>query len=100
MEDVFADVARQSQSTAEWIAVNSKAMSIDHEPDDEFERKAASELASGKTAFELVENGTYRRAGAIPLTDGCIGCHTGAFAKPTKSPRVAGLVISIPVSDD
>jgi hypothetical protein len=100
MEDVFAAVARDTQATARWISVNTKAMSIEHEPKSEFEKKAAAELATGKTEFELVEKGNYRRAGAIPLTDGCISCHTGDFTTSAKLRRVAGLVISIPVSAD
>jgi hypothetical protein len=97
MEDVFADVAHASQANARWIAVNTKAMSIDHEPDTEFEKAAAAELAAGKVAFERIEEDTFRRATPIPLTAGCIGCHAGAFTKPSSLPRVAGLVISIPV---
>jgi hypothetical protein len=100
MEDVFAEVAHASQTTARWIAVNTKAMSIDHEPETEFEKAAAAELAAGKPAFESVEGDTFRRATPIPLTAGCVGCHTGAFSKPTSLPRVAGLVISIPVQKE
>jgi hypothetical protein len=100
MEDVFAEVAHSSQSTARWIAVNTKAMSIDHEPESEFEKAAAAELAAGKAVFESVEGDTFRRATAIPLTAGCIGCHIGAFNKPSTLPRVAGLVIGIPVQKE
>jgi hypothetical protein len=100
MEDVFAEMARQSQVKARWISVNTKAMSIHHEPQNEFERQAAAELAAGKAEFELVENGVYHRAGPIPLGAGCVGCHTKIFASPAKSPRFAGLVISVPVNDD
>ncbi|HTI49542.1 MAG TPA: DUF3365 domain-containing protein [Planctomycetaceae bacterium] len=100
MEDVFADVARETQSTARWISVNTKAMSVHHEPASEFEKEAAVELAAGKTEFAVVEKGYYRRAGAIPLDASCVGCHTGNFVGPPKSPRFAGLVISIPVADD
>lgn len=100
MEDIFADVAHNSHAKARWISVNTKAMSIDHEPNTDFEKKAATELSAGKAEFELVENGWYRRASSIPLDSGCIGCHTDAFSKRTDAPRYAGLVISIPVSDD
>lgn len=99
MEDVFADVARETHSTARWISVNTKPMSVDHEPNTEFERKAASAIAAGKTEFETVENGFYRRAGMIPLTSGCVGCHTGMFNDPGKTPRYAALIISTPVQE-
>lgn len=100
MEDIFADAAAETQATSRWISVNTRAMGVDHEPESEFEKSAAAALSKGDTQFELIENGVYRRAGAIPLTAGCIGCHVGATAQPTKIPRVAGLVISIPVRQD
>lgn len=100
MEDIFAEMSRQSQVEAKWIAVNVRAMSLSHEPKSEFEKAAATEIAEGKEAYELVENGYYRRAGAIPLASGCVNCHSGFFKEPPKTPRFAALVISVPVSDD
>lgn len=97
MEDVFADMERQTKTKARWIAVNARAMSIDHEPRNEVEKQAASALAAGKREFELVEDGYYHRASPIPLGGGCVGCHVGFLAKPSSSPRVAGLVISVPL---
>jgi hypothetical protein len=97
MEDVFDALERESDVTARWISVNTKPMSITHEPETAFERLAAKEIAGGKSDVEVVENGIYRRAGAIPLAQGCVSCHTGFFGKPDKKPRFAGLVISIPV---
>ena len=100
MEDVFSDIARKENIEARWIAVNAKAMSIDHRPKDEFEKRAAKEIAAGKPDYELVEKGVYRRAQGISLMNrGCLGCHLG-FAKPGKTKRFAGLVISIPVKGD
>ena len=99
MEDVFAEMARQSQVEARWISVNTRAMSLSHEPQNEFEKAAAKEIAAGKEEYELVENGYYRRAGAIPLAAGCVNCHAGFFKEPPKSPRFAGLVISVPVNE-
>ncbi|MGH7139928.1 MAG: c-type heme family protein [Pirellulales bacterium] len=100
MEDVFAEMARQSQVASNWISVNTRAMSIGHEPKTEFEKKAAQELAAGKDQYEVVEDGLYRRAGPVPLSGGCISCHAGFGAAPPKSPRFAGLVIAIPVKDE
>jgi len=97
MEDVFADVARATNSKARWIAVNTQAMSVEHEPATEFEKKAAVELAKGNAEHAIVEGGYYRRAGSVPLSGGCIGCHTGNSATAAAVPRYAGLVISIPV---
>ena len=101
MEDVFADVADATNSTAKWISVNTKAMSVDHTPDSDFERRAAAVLANGTAEITTVEDGYFRRAGSVPLGLGCISCHTGgSFAPPQKTPRFAGLVISIPVLDE
>lgn len=100
MEDIFAEMARQSQVEARWISVNMRAMSLSHEPRDEFEKSAAKEITAGKDHYESVENGYYRRAGAIPLGSSCVNCHGGFFKQPSKTPRFAGLVISVPVKDE
>lgn len=101
MEDMFSDIARQENIKAKWIAVNAKAMSIDHKPEGEFEKQAAKEISAGKHEYERVEKGLYQRAVAIPLTNnGCLGCHLGFAANKNKRDRFAGLVISIPVKQD
>lgn len=100
MEDVFAEMARKSKAKARWISVNTRAMSVDHEPEDEFETQAAAALAAGKEKFELIEKGFYRSASPIPLGAGCVSCHTGFFAGAPKSQRLAGLVISVPVNEE
>jgi hypothetical protein len=100
MEDVFDAIDSKSGIKSRWIAVNTPAMSIHHEPETDFEKKAAAEIASGKADFERVEKGYYFRAGAIPLAAGCVGCHTKFGSNNDKTPRFAGLVISIPVKDE
>lgn len=100
MEDIFAEMARQSQAEANWISVNTRAMSLSHEPKTEFEKAAAKEIADGKEEFERVEDGYYRHAGAIPLASGCVNCHAGFFKAPPKSPRFAALIISVPVKEE
>ncbi|NBV21312.1 MAG: DUF3365 domain-containing protein [Proteobacteria bacterium] len=97
MEDVFAEVAEQSKVEGSWIAVNTKAMSIHHEPKTDFEKQAANAIAEGKEQFESIDKDYYRSARAIPLGEGCVNCHTGMFRGPSKTPRYAGLVISIPL---
>ena len=97
MEDVFEGMAGMSGTMANWISVNTKAMSIDHKPRTEFEKTAAEELSAGKEAYELVGKHFYRRAARIPLGTNCIGCHDGMFSASNKSPSWAGLVISIPL---
>lgn len=100
MEDVFENLERETGSKANWISVNLKAMSINHDPSTDFEKQAARELGKGESAYETIDNGVYRRATPIPLHGGCVSCHAGFNPKPSKTPKLAGLVISIPVTDE
>jgi cytochrome c553 len=97
LEDVFAEIERKSQVKARWIAVNTKAMSISHEPKGEFEKDAAAALAKGESEFEQIEKGEYRRAAPILLHSECVSCHTAFFTQAPKTPRYAGLIIRLPV---
>ena len=97
MEDVFAEVNRQSKIQARWIPVTAKAIRVHHEPKSEFEKQAARAIAAGKEDFEMVEDGLYHRAGAIPLGSGCVNCHTGFFSRAPQTQRFSGWVISVPV---
>jgi hypothetical protein len=99
MEDVFAELRRQTRMEARWISVSLQPMSINHEPKSDFEKQAAKEIAAGKAAFDAVEGGYYRRAGAISLSGGCVACHGGLFQGEGKR-QFAGLVISIPITSD
>jgi hypothetical protein len=99
LEDVFAQMSRRSKVEARWIAVNTKAMSVGHEPASEFEKQAAKEMSTGKAEHELVEKGVYQRAAPIQLGDSCVACHTGFFSAQSKTQRLAGLVIRIPVKE-
>lgn len=100
MEEVFYRLGRQENLNGRWIAVNAPAMSIDHKPQDEFEKQAAKAIASGKPDYERVEDGVYRRAAGISLMNkGCLKCHL-QLASVGKVDRFAGLVISIPVVAD
>lgn len=100
MEDVFTEMDRKSKIKTRWIAVNTPAMSLNHEPESAFEKKAAAEIAAGKGEYEGVEKGYYFRVGAIPLGGGCVGCHTKFGVTADKTPRFAALVIGIPVKDE
>lgn len=98
LEDVFADLKRQTKIQSNWIGVNAKILSINHDPKDDFEKFAAKALGKGEASVERVEGNLYRRAEAIPLSSGCLTCH-GTLGLAPKTPRVAGLVISIPLKD-
>ncbi len=97
MEDIFADMKKSSGVEARWISVNLEPMSLDHKPKNDFEKQAAKEIAGGKAAVETVDEGFYRRAGAIPLSSGCVSCHQGFFKASSTAPKFAGLIISLPL---
>ncbi len=96
LEDVFSWVDKETHGKTRWIAVNTEAMNIDHEPKSDFEKKAAKALAAGNESFELIEDGVYHRAGAVSLVTGCLRCHETGLIQRRQRKRVAGLVISIP----
>lgn len=98
MEDIFADVETASGAKVRWISVNAKAMSVDHEPQDAFEKAAARQIADGAREVEQRDGDIYRFAGSIPLHASCVQCHMGTFMNAPKKPRFAGLVISLPVT--
>jgi hypothetical protein len=97
MEDVFSRIADEAKIEARWISVNTPPMSVSHAPRTEFEKQAAEVLDSGKPFYERIEQGVYSRAAPIPLSGGCVNCHMGFFKDVGSKPRVAGLVIRIPV---
>lgn len=97
LEEVFYWVDEETHGETRWIAVNTEAMSIDHNPESEFEKQAAKVLSTGEEEFEQVEDGMYRRAGAITLFASCLKCHESALTQLRTKRRVAGLVINIPV---
>ena len=97
MEDIFEELERTDHVKARWISVNTEPMSLNHKPKSDFEKAAADALTEGQPHFERVADGLYQRATPIPLASGCVNCHTGFFKGTPKSPRYAGLVISIPV---
>ena len=99
LDDVFYRVSLRSKVKARWIAVNARAMSIDHTPKADFEKKAARRFIAGDSSYETVENGIYRRAGPITLFGSCINCHAPAPMNQDVR-RFAGLVISMPVKPE
>lgn len=97
MENVFRQIDAETGGKTRWIAVNTPAMNIDHNPKEGFEKDAARELKKGKREFERVEDGTYFRAGAVSLFASCTKCHLSGLRPQQNVRSVAGLVISMPV---
>jgi hypothetical protein len=95
LEDVFRELERSWNVKVSWMSVNAKAMSVDHQPDGEFERSAAKAIAAGSEMFDAVENRRYRYAGAISLGNECLKCHVPE--RQDLHPRKAALLISMPL---
>lgn len=97
MEEVFRQIDAETGGKTRWIAVNTPAMNIDHNPKEGFEKDAARELKKGKRDFERVEDGIYLRAGAVSLFASCTKCHLSGLRPQQKVRSLAGLIISMPV---
>ncbi len=93
LKDVFAELEKEQHVKLRWLVVEGQAMNSDHKPQSTFENDAVKALKSGMRAFEHSENGVYRRAGAITLTNHCLKCHV-PDRKSTQN-RTAGLIIVI-----
>lgn len=96
LKHVFKGLAERNGVELRWLAVNARAMSIDHNPRDEFEKEAAKALAAGKDEYELVAGGTYRYAGPITLKAECLKCHLPS--RSSNDSRRAGLLIEMPIA--
>ncbi len=95
MDLVFQEMEERDGINVRWLVVDGKAMNIDHNPQDEFERAAAGALAAGEDMHETAEDGFYRFAGRITLGADCLKCHIPN--RSSNKSRTAGLLISMPV---
>lgn len=95
LEDVFRELERSYGVELRWLAVDTKAMDIDHEARDEFEKEAVRVLRSGKSEYENSTENRYRHAGRIRLSATCLTCH--ASRRSSNDDRFAGLVITMPL---
>lgn len=95
LEDVFVELKKQWDVEVTWMAVNAKAMSIDHQPKDAFQRAAAEAITGGAERHEEVAGGRFRYAGAIHLGNQCLKCHVPN--RVTLEERRAAVLISMPV---
>ncbi|MCA9115055.1 MAG: DUF3365 domain-containing protein [Planctomycetaceae bacterium] len=95
LKEVFAELEKDQQVKLRWLVVEGQAMNEDHRAGNAFEVEAVKALKAGKPSHELVEDGTYRRAGPITLSNACLKCHV-PDRKNTKD-RTAGLIVTIPL---
>ena len=94
LEDVFKELAVQSRVRVRWLGVNA-TKKADHNPQDDFERKAAQALLAGKKEYAEREGNLYRYVGTIRIQNECLKCHVPN--RTSLEDRVAGLAISIPL---
>lgn len=101
LEDVFLELERSFGVAVRWISVNAKALNVDHEPRDAFEKQAAKALSSDRQEYESFvpgkadKLGVYRHAGRIRLASQCQKCHVPN--RTSNEDRFAGLTISMRV---
>lgn len=95
LEDVFEELTSSFGVELRWLAVNTDAMNVDHNPRTDFEKAAAKAIASGQAAFEEHDAEVYRHAGLIRLSSQCLKCHV-PNRKSTED-RAAGLIITVPL---
>lgn len=98
MKDVFAELEKEQQIKLRWLVVEGQAMNTDHKAKDDFEVAAVKALKSGQQEYDEVQDGVYRRAGAITLSNHCLKCHVPD--RKNTNDRTAGLIIAIPIQDD
>lgn len=95
LEDVFDELAESQGVKIRWLGVNAKTMNVEHEPRNDFEKKAVASLASGKSEYHEVEGKFYRHVGTIRLHNVCLKCHVPN--RTSLEDRAAGLEITIPI---
>lgn len=95
LEDVFKELERSYNVQVRWLAVNAKAMNVDHEPNSDAEKKAVKALAGGKQEYELATDGEYLHVGTIRLASQCLKCHLPR--RTSTEDRAAALSIKMPL---
>ncbi len=95
LEDVFKELARSHKVSLRWLAIDARAMDIDHEPKSDFDKAAVDVLKSGEEFYELQKENSYQYVGAIRLSASCLKCHLPA--RSNNDDRTAGLVIKMPL---
>ncbi|WP_367873757.1 DUF3365 domain-containing protein [Luteolibacter sp. Populi] len=94
LEDVFVEMKRGWDVEIHWLAVNGKAMNIDNQARNAFEKAAVESIAGGEGMHEAVADERYFYAGAITLGNSCLKCH--APDRKSLEDRKAAVVISMP----
>jgi hypothetical protein len=75
VKDLQKTMTAKGWPSSHFLAVNALIMNPDHRARDEWERRAVSEMKSGKPAVIEEKPGEYRAATMISLRGGCTSCH-------------------------
>jgi len=98
MREVFEELERDHHVKLRWLVVEGQAMNAEHIARDEFEKAAVQALLAGEKKFESFENGVYRRAGPVTLSNVCLKCHIPD--RRSTEDRTAGLIVTIPLREN
>ncbi|MEW4491073.1 DUF3365 domain-containing protein [Thalassoglobus sp. JC818] len=93
LEDVFGVLKRKYNVQLRWLAVDTPAMNIDHEPSNDLEKEAVRVLRNPEGHFESVEGNQFHFAGRIRLSTTCLGCHVPR--RSDNDDRFAGLLMTL-----
>lgn len=96
LKGVFEDLSKSRGVELRWLAIDARAMNVDHEPQSDFDKEAVKAIHGGKEFHEAVDGGRYRYAGAIVLHAECLKCHLPA--RSSNKARSAALVITMPIA--
>ncbi|MEZ6068362.1 MAG: DUF3365 domain-containing protein [Planctomycetaceae bacterium] len=94
LADVFSELEKSYEIKLQWLAVDTKAMHIDHEPQTDFEKAAVAAFKADESEYEQVDGDAYRYAGRIRLSAVCLTCHLSR--RSNNNDRSAALTITMP----
>jgi hypothetical protein len=94
LADVFSELEKSYEIKLHWLAVDTKAMHIDHEPQTDFEKAAVAAFKADESEYEQVDGDAYRYAGRIRLSAVCLTCHLSR--RSNNNDRSAALTITMP----
>jgi hypothetical protein len=75
VKDLQKTMTAKGWPSSHFLAVNAILMNPEHRARDEWERRAVSEMKSGKLKVEDEKPGEYRAATFVSLRGGCTSCH-------------------------
>lgn len=75
VKDLQKSMTAKGWPGSRFLAVNAVIMNPDHRARDEWERRAVSDMKSGKPVLAEEKKGEYRAATMVSLRGGCTSCH-------------------------